>query len=111
MLPFLEPILFPFIKQICFRGSQIDNLWAAVSVFFLDGAFLAVVGVRYSRAATNDTPALVRSVVALVADPDQSAGTNVGVADDASAVALFTQASDGHASLKYLDFRIFVMKS
>ncbi len=44
-------------------------------------------------------PSLVGPVVALVADPDEGAGSHVGVADDAAAVALLAQAADGHAGL------------
>ena len=46
-------------------------------------------------------PSLVRPVIALVTDPYKGARPDVGVTDDAAAIALFTQTSDGNASLKY----------
>jgi len=42
---------------------------------------------------------LVASVVAFITDPDEGAGPDVGVADDAAAVALLAQPADGHAGL------------
>ena len=30
--PLLEAIFFAFIEEICLRASQIDNLWATISL-------------------------------------------------------------------------------
>jgi len=64
-------------------------------VLFLNGAGLAVVGIRHSGSATDDAPALVGSVVALVTDPHQGAWPHVGVADHTLSIVFFTQASNG----------------
>ena len=47
----------------------------------------------------NDASALVGSVVALVASPDERARPNIGVADGAAAVTLLAESADGHARL------------
>lgn len=92
--PLLEAILFPFIEKICLGTAQVDNLRATISIFFLDGALLAVVGVRHSGPPADDAAALVGAVVTLVTDAHQGAGPHVRVADHALAVTFFTESSD-----------------
>ena len=106
--PFLKPILFHFIEQVCLAAAQIHNLWTAISVLFLHSALLTVVGVTDARTPTDDAPgkedelhlfnvqrrfqpALIRAVVALVANPDESTRPNIGVTDDALPITLLAQ--------------------
>ena len=108
-LSFFEAIFFPLVKEICFRGSQVDDFRASVPVLLLNGALFAVIGVRDARPSADDTPSLVAAVVALVAYPDQRAGSNVRVTDDTATVTLFTQASNGHAGLLPAKDQIWMM--
>ena len=59
MLPFLEAILFSLREEISFGRAKVDNLGAAVAIFLLLGALLAVVGVRDARPAADDASTLV----------------------------------------------------
>ena len=67
-------------------------------IFFLEGALFTVVGVGHPNAPADDTPALIRAIVALITDPDQGAGPHERVADGALAIALFAQAPNGCSS-------------
>lgn len=58
----------------------------ATYIFLLDGALLAVVGIRHAGPPADDTAALVGAVVALVTDAHQSAGPHVRVTDHTLAV-------------------------
>lgn len=69
-LPFLEAVLLPLVEEVRLGGAEVDDLGAAVAVLLLDGALLAVVGVRDAGPAADHAAALVRAVVALVADTD-----------------------------------------
>ena len=103
--PLLKPILFHFIEQVCLAAAQIHNLWTAISVLFLHSALLTVVGVTDARTPTDDAPgkdelfdiqrrfqpALIRAVVALVANPDESTRPNIGVTDDALPITLLAE--------------------
>lgn len=90
--PLLEAILFPFIEKICLGTAQVDDLRATISIFFLDGALLAVVGVRHAGPPADDAAALVGAIVALVTDAHQGAGPHVGVADHTLAIT-YTEAA------------------
>ena len=72
--------------------------WKAY-IFFLHGTFLAVVGIRDSGASTDDASALVRPIVALVADPDQGGRSHHGVTDRALAIAFLAQPANCNAWL------------
>ena len=52
---------------------------------------------------------LVTSVVALVTDSDEGAWTNVGIADDAAAVALLTETPDGDTGLLAAEDQVGMM--
>merc|ERR1719270_2380490 len=106
---FFETILFHFVEQISFRAPEVDNFWAAVPVLLLDGALLAVVGVRDPRAPADDAAALVAPVVALVADPDQGTGPHIRITDGALAITLLTQPPYGHSGLLPAENEIWVM--
>lgn len=92
--PLLEAILFPFIEKICLGTAQVDDLRATISILFLDGALLAVVGVGHAGPPADDAAALVGAVVALVTDAHQGAGPHVGVTDHTLAITFFTESSD-----------------
>ena len=87
---------------------ELDFLITAISVLFLHSALLTVVGVTDARTPTDDAPgkedelhlfnvqrrfqpALIRAVVALVANPDESTRPNIGVTDDALPITLLAQ--------------------
>lgn len=72
-LALLEAILFPFVEEICLGTAEIDNFWAAVTVFLLNGALLAVKCVGNPHTAADDAAAFVRAIIALVADPHHGA--------------------------------------
>ena len=99
LLPLFEPILLPLIEEIRFGASQIHDLRTAVPVLLLNRAFLAVVCIRDTGSATDHAPALIRAIVALVADADECGGTDIRVTDHALAVTLLTQAADGDTRL------------
>jgi len=47
-LALLEPVFLPLVKVIQFGGPYINDFWTAISVFFLNGALLAIERIRYS---------------------------------------------------------------
>lgn len=51
-------------------------------IFLLDCALFTVVGIRYSRASTDDTASLIGTVVALITDTHQRAWSHIGITDD-----------------------------
>jgi len=75
--PFFEAVLLPLVEEISFSAAQIDNLRTAVSVFLLNRALLAIVGIGNARSAVNDASALIGSVVALIAYSHQSTRTDI----------------------------------
>lgn len=97
--PLLEAIFFPFIEEICLGTAQVDDLWATISIFFLDGALLAVVGIRHSWSSADHTAPLVRAIVTLVTYAHQGAGPHVGVTDHTLAITFFTESSNCDAGL------------
>lgn len=88
----LKPIFFAFVKEVDFGAPEVNNLWAAISVFFLFYARFAVVGIRYSWSRTNDAAPLVGTVVALVTDAHQHHWVDVRIADYTASIAFFAQA-------------------
>ena len=107
--PFPEPIFFPLIPQVSLRRAQIHYLRAPVPVLLHLRALFAIIGVRDALPAANCAPSLEATEVALVADFDQSAGSDVGIADDAFAVAFFAKATDGDTWLFAAENEIWVM--
>ena len=97
--PFLETILLSFVPQIGLSRSKIDNFRAAISVLFHLGTFFAVKRVRNSFVATNDTSTLETSEIALVTDGNKSAGSDVGIADDALAIVFLAESPNSHSRL------------
>ena len=70
----LETILFPLVEEIRLGTAEVDDFWAAITVFFLNGAFLAVKCVGNPHTATNNAATFIRAIIALVADPHHCAG-------------------------------------
>lgn len=70
-LSFLETVFLPFIKQVGFGASQVNNLGTPVSIFLLLSALLAVIGIGDTEASADDAPPLEGAVVTLVANPDK----------------------------------------
>jgi hypothetical protein len=98
--------LFPFVKQIGFCTSQIDDFRATVAVFLHNCALFAIIRIRNALTCTKNTASstsgyqfeenierttadnastLKRAIVAFVADASQSRGANVRIAHDALA--------------------------
>lgn len=97
--PLLESIFFPFIEEICLGTAQVDNLRATISIFFLDGTLLAVVGIRHPWAPADHTAPLVRAVVTLITYAHEGAGPHVRVTNHTFAITFFTQPSNKATSL------------
>ena len=91
------------------RKSIKIYLWTTISVFFLNGTFLAIISVANSRTSTNDASSLVASIIALVANSDQSARPHIRVANDATAVTFFTQTTNGHPGLFTAKNQVWMM--
>ena len=57
-----------FLQHPC---HPIDKMYQLTHIFFLDSTFFTIVSIRHSRPTTNCTTTLIRSVVTLIAYPDQ----------------------------------------
>lgn len=71
-------------------------------IFLLYSAFLTVVGIWNSRTSADHTPALVRTIIAFIADPNQSARTYVWVTYHTFTIALFAQSTDSCKNKMFL---------
>jgi len=87
LLSLSKAILFPLIKQVCFRASEVDYFWTSVSVFLGGGAPFAIISIRNAWPTANHTSTLVRTVVTLVTDPHQSSRPHEAIANNASTIA------------------------
>lgn len=65
------------IEEICSRGTEIDNLWASITVLFQSCALCAVVCIGNTWCATNDTSPTIISKVAFVTDADEGLWADV----------------------------------
>lgn len=97
--PWLKAILLSLIKQIGSGRTQIHNLWASIAIFFDLATLLAVEGIRNPSTSTNDTPALITPIVALITNASQLTGPYIRVADYTLAITLLTEPPDGDATL------------
>ena len=68
LLPFLEAVPFPLVKQIRLGLTQIHNFGTALAVLALLATLAAVIGVRDAGIATDHTAAGQRSVIAFIAN-------------------------------------------
>ena len=87
LLSLSKAILFPLIKQVRFRASEVDYFWTSVSVFLGGGAPFAIISIRNAWPTANHTSTLVRTVVTLVTDPHQSSRSHEAIANNASTIA------------------------
>ena len=94
-----RPIRLLLIKQIRPRTTQIYNLGTPIAIFLETCTFEAVKGVADAFAAADDAFVLVVSKGALIADANESCGTDVGIADGAFAVTFVAEAADCYAGL------------
>lgn len=97
--PWLKAILLSFIEQIGSGRTQIHNLWASIAIFFDLATLLAVEGIRNPSTSTNDTPALITPIVALITNASQLTGPYIRVADYTLAITLLTEPANGDATL------------
>ena len=93
-LTFLEPVLFPFIKQICFWSTDIGYAWASISIFAHLCALFAVESIRSTVPAANNTSSLQRTIIAVVTNGDYGLWSHKGIADDTFPIAIVTQSTD-----------------
>lgn len=56
---------FPFIKQVCFRRTKVDNLWTSFAIFFQPSTFYTIKSIRNTWATTNNTATLERAYIQL----------------------------------------------
>lgn len=84
------------------------ELWMTTYIFFKNGAFLAVVGIRDTGSAAYHASSLVWTVVAFIADTNQSAWSHVRIANNALSIVFFAQTTNGcnkiriiHKNMKY----------
>lgn len=92
-LPIFLLIFFAFIEHIKSSAANIHNLWATVSVLFLDGALSAVEGIGCAGAIAYNTAALLGTKIALVADMYWSRGSHIGITENTLAITPFTKPS------------------
>jgi hypothetical protein len=91
------PEVLLLVEQIRPRTAQVYNLRTPISIFLQPRALEAVESVRDTFAPAHHALVLIVSERALVADPDESRGSHVGVADGALAVAFVAETADGDA--------------
>ena len=76
-------------KSACYETGQLTY------VLLLNCALLTVVRIGHARASADGASALVRAVVTLVTDTNQSARPHVRVAHDTLPVTLLTETTNG----------------
>jgi hypothetical protein len=91
------PEILLLVKQIRPRTSQVHNLRAPISILLEPGTFKTVECVAYSLPTTDDAFILVIAEGALVADPREGSGPDIGVANGAFAIAFVAEAADADA--------------
>jgi hypothetical protein len=94
-----EAVFLPFVPQVRLRCAEIDNFWTAVAILFHLSTLFAVVSIRNTFAAADDAPALKRAEVAFVTDLNKGAGAYVAVANNALAIAFFTETTNRNTGL------------
>lgn len=87
MLPLFESILLSLIKQVCLGRAQIHNFRTSLSIFPQLYAFPAVVRIRDAWVSAYDASALKASVIAFVANMNQSIGIDKTITNHALSVA------------------------
>ena len=109
--PLLEAVLLALVPQVSLCRAQIDNLGTAVSVLLHLCALFTVVGIRDALIAAYDASPLEAAEVALVADCDECAGSDIGIADDALPVIFLTESADRHSWLLSAEDQVWMMFS
>ena len=104
-----EAVLLALVPQVGFRGAQIDYFGTTVTVFLHLNTFFAVVSIRNTFSTADDTPALERAKIALVANLDQCAWSHVAVTDDALAITLLAKSTDSDTWLLSAKNQVWMM--
>jgi len=99
MLSLLKPIFLPLVKQIGFRTSQVHNLGTSIPILAHLNTLPAIISIRNTYTATDDTSSLEGAVITLIASVNDGGGVDEGIANDAFTIAFFAKASDGDAGL------------
>ena len=102
-------MLFPLVKQIRPRASQINNLRTPIPILLEARTLEAIKRITDPLTTADDAFVLVVAKGALVADAHEGCGADVGVADGAFAVAFVAEAADGDAGLLAAHDEIGVM--
>lgn len=102
-------MLFPLEEQIRPRATQIDNLWAPITILLQASTLEAIKCVTDAFATTHDALILIVSERALVANTYESGRSHVGVADGAFAVTFVAEAADGDTGLLAAHYEIGVV--
>ena len=108
-LSFLEPILLPFIKQICLWTPQIDDLRTTIPIFLLYGTFLAIVCIRHPGTTTNYTTSLVRPVITFITYSYQRAWTYIRITNNTFPIIFFAESTNCNTRLFTTEDEIRVM--
>jgi hypothetical protein len=83
----LEPILFPFIKQICARRAQVYNLWTTVAVLLKQRTPFTIIRITHAYASANHAPPLICSIITFITHAHERRRSHVGITNHALAVA------------------------
>ena len=92
-----------------FQNIPNTYFWTSISVFFLNSTFFAIISVTDSRSTANYASPLITSIIAFIANPDQSAWPHIRIANDATAVTLFAKSANGHAGLFSAKNQVWMM--
>jgi hypothetical protein len=83
----------------CSTTTQIYDLRTSISILLQSCAFEAVKSVRDPFTTAYHTLILIVSEAALIANPDESCGANIGITNGTFAIALVAETADGDTRL------------
>ena len=90
----LEPVLFPFIKQICARRAQVYNLWTTVAVLLKQRTPFTIIRITHAYASANHAPPLICSIITFITHAHERRRSHVGITNNALAVACVRKARE-----------------
>lgn len=109
--PFLETIFLALIKHVRFARAKIDNFGTSIAILLQNGTLLTIVRITHAGSTAGDTPSLIGSIIAFIANAHQRGRANVGITNHTFAVTLLAQPSNGNASLLATENQIRMMSS
>ena len=105
----LKAILLSLVEQISSSSAEIHNLWTSIAILLALATLFAVESIWNPSTSTNDTPALVAPIVALITNSGQLTGSHIGITNHTLAIALLTQASNGDTALLAAHDEVWMM--